>query len=295
MKKILIIAAVLLLVFAAANSVKAISIEDIKIQIIAMISQISEIQKQIDELKKSEQPAEQSSILVSSPVGGEKWQAEKSYDIKWTTANYSPNAKVEIKLSNAKNGEEVVLINTFNTGSYIWKIPVTLNNKELLGSLYKISVSIEEGNNKSSDSSDNYFTISKPGFNFSPYVDIVFPKGTEVLETGKTYTIQWDYPSLEDYKVDVNLLENGNFYRNLAKDLSNASEYGWTIPQNLVGPRYGISITIHDKNGDLVGYKSTSNQIYISLRMAKNDLQSQLASISEIISNLAGKIKEWFK
>lgn len=297
MKKTLIIAAVLLLAFVAVKSAKAITIEDIKIQITAMISQIAEIQKQIDELVKSEQPIEPKSILVSSPVGGEKWEVGESYGIKWSTANYSPNDKVEIKLLNMRyegdsyNQAETSITTADNSGTYNWKIPETLNNKELLGSLYKISVSTGE----SSDSSDNYFTITKPGFYFSPYVEIVFPKGTEVLETGKTYNIRWDYPSSQDYKVDITLSKSFTTYRTLAKGLSNASQYSWTIPQDISGSNYGISIDIYDKDGNLMGHKSTGNNIYIILKIAKSDLERQLASISEIISNLLSKTKDWFK
>ena len=282
--------------FTGVKIAKAITIEEIKSQIAVILAKIGEIQKQLDEIKKSESTAAKSIALVS-PIGGEKWEVGKSYDIKWNAAGYSSGSNVQIKILDGRfEGDsykgEMTIANTMNSGVYSWKIPDLLNNNELLGSLYKISASIGEENNKLSDVSNNYFTITKPGFSYSPYFNIIFPQGTEILESGKTYTIKWDYPGSGDYKVNIVLMKNSSIYRNIAISISNTSYYNWTITHDLPGTNYGISISVYDNNWNLTAFKSSSNNIIITQGTISKNIEQQLASISKAIVDLLSKAKE---
>jgi len=255
--------------FVGVKKAKAITLEEIKAQITIILAKIAEIQKQIDELKKEEKSAAPKSITLTSPQGMEKWEVGKTYNIKWDITGYSSDSKVQIKLLNERydqnsSASEIVITDITNNGLYIWKIPDLLNGYELYGSLYKIAVSVGEGTDKKSDTSDNYFIITKTMY---PYLNVISPNGGEALETGKIYKILWDTLGLEDYKVKIVLEQNlqNNFIPQLiiAQDIPNNSYYNWEVPKSLFGNNYRILISIRDNQWNLMAEDLSNNDFSI--------------------------------
>ncbi len=279
------------------KTARAITIDEIKSQIAAILAKISEIQKQLDELVKNEAANAAKSITLVSPSGGEKWETGKTYDIKWNTTGYLSDSDVQIKISNGKfEGDpykgEMAVANVKNNGIYIWKIPELLNGNELLGSLYKISVSTGEENNKLSSVSNNYFSIIETGLQY-PSLNIISPKEGEVLEAGKTYTIKWDYPNSQNYRINIVLRKgSANNYGTIITDLINASSYNWNVSQDLIGTGYGILISAYDESGNLIGFGSGINNITIIRETASKNIENQLGSISQAIFDLLRRAKE---
>ena len=231
---------------------------------------IAEIQKQLDELIEKETKIAPKSVALASPIGGEKWEVGKTYDIKWNTTGYSSDSNVQIKLLDTRyegnsTKSETTIINTTNNGVYSWEIPDLLNGNRLWGSLYKISVSIEEGSDKLSDVSDSYFSITTSEYS---YLNVIFPNGGETLKVEETYTIKWDSPGWEGYKVDITLKQNllaPLAPRSIASRITNNSYYDWEIPQNIpAGGYYRISVRIYDNYGNLVAYNQSSNNFSIA-------------------------------
>ncbi len=109
--------------------------------------------------------ASASSITVTSPNGGEKWEMENTYEIKWNASSYSSGSTVQIGLRDTRYDPnlasgEATIVNTTNIGSYSWTIPKELPGMTLgTGNVYKIVVYIEGGGTGKFDYSDNYFSI----------------------------------------------------------------------------------------------------------------------------------------
>lgn len=295
-QKLLIGIVLLFFIFGFVNikTVKAMTIEEIKAQIVVMLEKIAKIQKQLDELIKNEATQKSKSIAIAFPNGGEKWEVGKTYDIKWNITGYSSDSSVQIKLlderyDQSSNASEIVITNTTNSGIYSWKIPDLLNGYELYGSLYKIMVYIGEGNDKKSDTSDNYFIITKPMF---PYLNVISPNGGESWEAGKSYTIKWDSLGLENYKVHIALERQNITQLIINQDVPNNSYYNWNVPQSLWGSDYKVSISIRDNQWSLMAQDSSNNIFSIVQGTIGSKIKLQLASISDFILDLFKKIKE---
>lgn len=86
---------------------------------------------EVDNIILDEASAE--AITVDSPSGGEYWIKGDTYEITWTSENFSDNVKIELTGSNAMVIEESVE----NTGSYSWEIPSDM----ALADDYKVKIS----------------------------------------------------------------------------------------------------------------------------------------------------------
>lgn len=278
--------------FGAVKTAKAATIEDIKAQIVILLAKIAEIQKQLDELIKSESGAEKSIALVS-PNGGEIWQNGGIYEIKWTSSGYSSDEKVKIAILDGRRQTtsvdyELDVADTTNSGLYSWTIPLKSEGFALYGGLYKIIVYIGEGASQKSAVSQSYFTISLP---VPAYLNLISPNGGEILQTGTSYTIKWDSLGMENYKIKIILKSNEIVYAVIADNIiPNRNFYEWTISQNLYGSGYKIQIEAYNEYGSLVGQAVSNNNFTIIQKVSMEKLKSQLASIGAIIDSLKNAI-----
>jgi|WetSurMetagenome_2_1015567.scaffolds.fasta_scaffold07652_5 PKD repeat protein len=99
-------------------------------------------------------------ITVTSPNGGQSWQAGSTQTISWT---YKGTAGTYVKILLLKAGKTVATvaagapIGTKGAGSYLWAIP----SAQVAGKNYKVTI-ISTKNYKYRDTSDGAFTITKP-------------------------------------------------------------------------------------------------------------------------------------
>jgi subtilisin family serine protease len=93
-------------------------------------------------------------ITVTSPNGGENWQAGSTHTIKWTSTGTVGNVKIEFSSNNGSSWSTVVSA-AANDGSYSWKVPDTASSS------CRIKIS-EASDGSPSDTSNGVFTISKP-------------------------------------------------------------------------------------------------------------------------------------
>ena len=102
-----------------------------------------------------------SSINVTKPAAGDKWNRSKPYTIAWTKNGSMPNeARIRLMDKNAVTMVREIVSQTANSGSYSWTIPSDIPFGE-----YKIRVKIEDVS--ISDDSDT-FEIAMPKFQATP-------------------------------------------------------------------------------------------------------------------------------
>jgi Leucine-rich repeat (LRR) protein len=90
-------------------------------------------------------------ITVTSPVGGEDWKVDSTYNITWNSWGTSGGVKIEYSTNNGSDWEEIIA-SIPDTAAYSWTIPDTPSDSCL--------VMITDTNGSLTDTSDAIFTIS---------------------------------------------------------------------------------------------------------------------------------------
>lgn len=135
------------------------------------------------EIMYSEKRAISVTVTVTSPNGGESWQAGTTHNITWTTQEQGATvANVKIELStNGGTGYSTIIASTPNNGSYAWTVP----NTPSANCLVRIS---DAANADISDVSDSAFTIIPPP---SPPLSPAIDTRLNADETKKINKITW--------------------------------------------------------------------------------------------------------
>ena len=100
-------------------------------------------------------PSTQEIIVVTIPNIEEQWEQDSTQEIRWASANFSGNVKIELE-SVANSSREILITSTENDGSWEWNIPA----EQTLGE-YIIVIS-DADNGIPSDESNNPFSIIEP-------------------------------------------------------------------------------------------------------------------------------------
>jgi len=128
-------------------------------------------------------PSVQEIIIVTIPNIEEQWEQDSVQEIRWASANFSGNIKIELE-SVASNSREILVVSTENDGIWEWNIPA----EHPLGE-YLILIS-DAVDGIPSDESNNPFSIIEPLSVVAIY-DIQYSltgpspiEGTDVVTTG---------------------------------------------------------------------------------------------------------------
>jgi len=100
-------------------------------------------------------PSAQEIIVVTIPNIEDRWEQDSTQEIRWASANFSGNIKIELE-SVENSSREILVASTENDGIWEWNIPV----EQFLGE-YIIVIS-DTDNGIPSDESNNPFSIIEP-------------------------------------------------------------------------------------------------------------------------------------
>ncbi|MBN1301358.1 MAG: hypothetical protein JW995_09085 [Melioribacteraceae bacterium] len=128
-------------------------------------------------------------ITLTSPNGGEAWQAGTTQEITWQHTGIQ-NVKIELTTNNGISWSTVVA-STPSDGYYTWtQIPLTASTN------CKIKIS-DADDSMPSDDSDEFFTISP-----EPGITVISPNGGESFLTGTATTIRWTSVNIDNVKIE---------------------------------------------------------------------------------------------
>ncbi len=116
-------------------------------------------------------------LTVSSPNGGENWEAGVPDTIKWNSKGVD-EVKIEYSTDNGSTWQAVIN-KTSNKGFFVTSFSVPSNN-------YKIAVSSAVESNSPRDESDGVFIVSP-----QTRILVQSPNGGEIWESGSSYYIRW--------------------------------------------------------------------------------------------------------
>ena len=189
------------------------------------------------------------SISITSPNGGESWQALKSYPVTWTTTGTVANVKIEYS-TNGGSTYTTVVASTPNSGSYAW----TVANAPSTNCLVRVS---EATSGSPVDTSDAVFTIT------TPPLTLTSPNGGESWEAYKTYPITWTTApptTVANVKIESST-DGGSTYTTVVASAPNTGSYSWIIPNT---PSTNCLVRISEASTD--NYRDASNAVFTILR-----------------------------
>ncbi|MGB8319414.1 MAG: LamG-like jellyroll fold domain-containing protein, partial [Ignavibacteriaceae bacterium] len=185
-------------------------------------------------------PTPQSSITVTSPNGGENWQAGTSHNITWTSNDVS-NVKIEYSINNGTNWTNLVS-STPSDGSYSWTIPNTPSTS------CKVRIS-DASNSTVNNQSNNVFTISSP-----LKVTVTSPNGGEDWQVGSSHDITWTSTSVSNVKIEYST-NNGTNWTGIVSSTSSDGSYSWKIPNT---PSTNCKVRVSDASNSTVNDQSNN-------------------------------------
>ncbi|MEJ2196267.1 MAG: Ser-Thr-rich GPI-anchored membrane family protein [Ignavibacteriaceae bacterium] len=167
-------------------------------------------------------------MTLTTPNGGEVWQAGMTYNISWTD-----NINEQVKIDLYKDGllHSIISSSTNSDGSMNWSIPASMES----GSEYIIRITSVD-NPSITDISDSEFTI------VGEQITVTTPNGGESWQAGTTQIISWSDNIAEN--VSIELYKGGTLHSTISSSTSSDGSMDWSIPEAMEsGSDYRIKIT----------------------------------------------------
>ena len=179
----------------------------------------------------------ESSLIVTSPNGGESWTVGNSYDITWT-ADTASVTHVTTEYSTDNGAHWTLIDTTANHGAYTWTIPDTPSDS------CRVRIS-DRVDGDPSDISDSMFSIRVP----EPVLRVTSPNGGEAWIIGNSYDITWTADTASVTRVTIEYsTDNGAHWTTVIDSIASDSFYTWTIPD---APSGSCRVRISDQiDGD---------------------------------------------
>jgi hypothetical protein len=198
--------------------------------------------------------APQNSITVTSPNGGENWDAGSTYAITWSYTGSIANVDIELWVDtmDLNSKVDVIITNTACDGSYLW----TIQSDIAAGTDYKIK--IKDSISQLNDDSDNTFTISADDVPDN-YITVSSPNGGEHVPKGFTYAIVWSYSGTIGL-VDIDLYKSGSLLQNIVTSTDCDGSYQWDVPNDLVSD-FDYKILISSQSAGLSDFSDSNFHI----------------------------------
>ena len=196
------------------------------------------------------------SIVITSPNGGEIWNAGESEEITWTSRDIS-----DIKLEYSTNGgSDWILIDgsvEASAGSFNWVIPDSPSSTCLVkvADLDETSVF---------DESDGAFTIAN---STTGYTQVTSPNGGEEWTAGETGIIQWTSQNVENVLIEYSL-DSGSSWNVITTIAASEGSYSWSIPNN---PSNNCLVKISDSADS--GVSDVSDNTFTIISALPSDLE----------------------
>ncbi|MDD3460826.1 MAG: hypothetical protein PHW28_05975, partial [Mesotoga sp.] len=169
------------------------------------------------------------SLSLTSPNGGEKWQAGTSKNITWNASTTISNVKLEYSLDNGSTWTTIIASIAASNGTYAWSIPSGISSNQ---ALIKIS---DVANSSIFDLSNNTFTINR--------IQITSPVTADQWQAGTTKNITWSSANINSLKIEYSTNGGTNWISIVSSVAGSLGSYSWDIPSNVTTTQAKIRIS----------------------------------------------------
>lgn len=187
-------------------------------------------------------------LAITSPDGGEIWQAGSNQNITWDVSSHVASLRIEYTTNNGSSWSVISTSTTASTGSYAWTIPSTLSSTTA-----KVRINVV-GATTIADTSSASFKIG--------WIVVTSPNGGENIVSGKRKTITWSSSSsITNVRIDYSLAGDSS-YSTIVTDTVNAGSYSWYIPQDIYSS--DVRVRISDASSALNIFDKSDTSFTIS-------------------------------
>ena len=185
---------------------------------------------------------------LTSPNGGEAWEAGTTKTIAWTTEATVRDVAM-VKLFYSKDGgSSWTLIQPIagNPGTHDWTVPAPNGNKK--SCLVKVILYDSSDKQVGADTSDDPFKIE--------VVELTYPNGGETLVPGATETITWaTHNTIRSVsKVKLSFTKDGTTWVPIETLDTNLGTHDWTVPSgSKERKKCKVKVTLLDDQGNAIG------------------------------------------
>ena len=157
-------------------------------------------------------------VRVYAPNGGEKWEQDRLFEIKWDD-NIDDNVKVE--LLKGTSVQDVLASSIVSNGVFEWNIASDFP----IATDYKIRIT-STITDTLIDESDDFFAVEEKS-----NLALLTPNGGDVYFKDQEYEITWDDNLSGNVRLD--LTKAGSVYTNVIESTESNGSYLWTVPQQI--------------------------------------------------------------
>lgn len=293
---------------------------------IAVIDDAKDVSDASDNYFTIAAPTVTKSVTITSPNGGESIQKGATYRIQWNATNVTDpyikllkNGYVQSTIAqvHGTNFFNWSVLPTLQSGSD-YKIRVVDNADSTIyddsDNYFTIAAATScapvwscgtwstcvsgQQTRTCTDANNCGTTTGKPALtqtcSTAPAVSVVSPNGGESWRVGTSQVIRWNSVNFPTNALAmINLLNtSGIAVRNIAINMANSGSYTWTVP-NLPGT-YKVGVLVSGFVGGVLRTATdTSDATFLiaSATTGFNDTESQLASISDALAQIAQQLQ----
>lgn len=170
------------------------------------------------------------SLTVTSPNGGESWEALSTQNITWTPGSVTGDVRIELSSNNGLNWQTITS-STPNDGHYSWYLgiisPTTQGKIRITSNM----------NTNSLDTSNSVFEIRR-----KPLV-VTSPNGGENWEAHSTHDITWGLGSaVGGVKIELSR-DNGLSWQTIVSSTPNDGHHSWYLGSTAPTTQAKVRIT----------------------------------------------------
>jgi uncharacterized protein (TIGR02145 family) len=180
-------------------------------------------------------------VAITSPNGGEQWQANTQRNITWTSSDVM-NVKLEYSTNDGTNWITITNSTPASPAVFAWTVPAVPSTQ------CKIRIT-DVSTPSIADVSDNVFTI------FLPVITVLSPNGTERWLSGSVQTVNYTSQHVDTVAIEYSTNSGQSWIPVGASPAT--GQYMWTIPNT---PSENCKIRVMHKSNYSIG--DTSNAVF---------------------------------
>jgi hypothetical protein len=167
-------------------------------------------------------------LSITSPNGGEKWQAGTVKNITWNNSASTLNVKLEYS-TGGSTWHQIVASTPAAAGTFAWSIP-----SDSASNSVKIRIT-DVNNNTLTDTSNANFTIARLKLNT--------PLLTDQFQAGKDTVVTWSSSYINNLKIELSTNGGTSWSILSASTLASTQKYNWSIDTSLASALVKIRIS----------------------------------------------------
>lgn len=180
-------------------------------------------------------------LTLTSPNGGEVWQAGQNVTVTWT----SQNATGQVYLNLYKGAKLVATAHSIpmSAGTYEWPLCDGLTE----GNDYELRIRWNGCGGSSEDRSDAAFSVR----NTEPptVITLTSPNGGETIQAGTVYPVTWTSTGIPG-TVSITLQRDGKFVQSIGRPDVGVGRYDWPVCSSIGdGTNYSIQLEANTNCG----------------------------------------------